>query len=46
LNRLIIKVIAYSPFVLDAKRNQRAWEERFRAYRRTRVATAEQPAAS
>jgi len=33
INRLIIKAIAFSPFVLDAKRNQQAWEQRFRARR-------------
>ena len=26
INRLIIKAIGFSPFVLDAKRNQQAWE--------------------
>jgi ornithine lipid ester-linked acyl 2-hydroxylase len=31
INKLIVKAIGYSPFVLDAKRNQEAWEERFRA---------------
>jgi aspartyl/asparaginyl beta-hydroxylase (cupin superfamily) len=30
INRLIVKAIGYSPFVLDAKRNQEAWERRFR----------------
>jgi aspartyl/asparaginyl beta-hydroxylase (cupin superfamily) len=29
INRLIVKAIGYSPFVLDAKRNQEAWEKRF-----------------
>jgi ornithine lipid ester-linked acyl 2-hydroxylase len=29
INRLIVKVIALSPFVLDAKRNQQSWERRF-----------------
>jgi aspartyl/asparaginyl beta-hydroxylase (cupin superfamily) len=29
INRGIIKAIGYSPFVLDAKRNQEAWEKRF-----------------
>lgn len=29
LNRAIVKAIGYSPFVLDAKRNQQAWERRF-----------------
>lgn len=30
VNRAIVKAISLSPFVLDAKRNQRAWEERYR----------------
>ena len=29
INRAIIKAIGFSPFVLDAKRNQQAWERRF-----------------
>ncbi len=29
INRAIIKAIGYSPFVLDAKRNQEAWEQRY-----------------
>jgi aspartyl/asparaginyl beta-hydroxylase (cupin superfamily) len=29
INALIVKAIGYSPFVLDAKRNQEAWEKRF-----------------
>lgn len=29
INRLIVKAISYSPFVLDAKRNQQTWERRF-----------------
>jgi ornithine lipid ester-linked acyl 2-hydroxylase len=29
VNRLIVKAIGYSPFVLDAKRNQETWEKRF-----------------
>ena len=29
--RLIVKVIGFSPFVLDAKRNQEAWEKRYLA---------------
>ena len=28
-----MKAIGYSPFVLDAKRNQEAWEKRFRERR-------------
>jgi aspartyl/asparaginyl beta-hydroxylase (cupin superfamily) len=31
INRLIVKVIGFSPFVLDAKRNQEAWEKRYLA---------------
>jgi len=31
INKLLIKAIGYSPFVMDAKRNQEAWEERYRA---------------
>jgi len=34
LNRAIVKAIGYSPFVLDAKRNQEAWEARYRARKR------------
>jgi ornithine lipid ester-linked acyl 2-hydroxylase len=34
INRAIIKAIGYSPFVLDAKRNQEAWERRFLERRR------------
>jgi ornithine lipid ester-linked acyl 2-hydroxylase len=37
INRAIIKAIGYSPFVLDAKRNQEAWEERYRARQRERA---------
>ncbi|HEY0516664.1 MAG TPA: aspartyl/asparaginyl beta-hydroxylase domain-containing protein [Solirubrobacteraceae bacterium] len=33
INEGIVKAIGYSPFVLDAKRNQEAWEARFRAGR-------------
>ena len=33
INGLIIKAIGLSPFVLDAKRNQQAWERRFLARR-------------
>ena len=36
INRAIIKAIGYSPFVLDAKRNQEAWEQRYLERRRTR----------
>jgi beta-hydroxylase len=34
INRLIVKAISYSPFVLDAKRNQEAWERRYRERKR------------
>jgi ornithine lipid ester-linked acyl 2-hydroxylase len=30
INRAIVRAIGYSPFVLDAKRNQEAWERRYR----------------
>jgi ornithine lipid ester-linked acyl 2-hydroxylase len=33
INRWIVKAIGYSPFVLDAKRNQQAWERRYRERR-------------
>lgn len=39
INRLIVKAIGYSPFILDAKRNQEAWEQRYRE-RRHSLATA------
>ncbi|HTY96262.1 MAG TPA: aspartyl/asparaginyl beta-hydroxylase domain-containing protein [Solirubrobacteraceae bacterium] len=34
INRLIVKAIGVSPFIRDAKRNQEAWERRFRERRR------------
>ena len=37
INRAIVKGIGISPFILDARRNQRAWEERFQARERERV---------
>lgn len=37
INRAIVKAIGYSPFVLDAKRNQEAWERRYRARRQETV---------
>jgi beta-hydroxylase len=40
INRLIVKAIGYSPFVLDAKRNQQAWEERFVERRRASESAA------
>jgi beta-hydroxylase len=33
INRAIVKAIGWSPFVLDAKRNQEAWERRYRERR-------------
>jgi len=33
INRLIVKAIGVSPFIRDAKRNQEAWERRFRERR-------------
>jgi beta-hydroxylase len=38
INRLIVKAIALSPFVQDAKRNQRAWERRYLEGKRAREA--------
>ena len=34
INRLIVKAIGVSPFIRDAKRNQEAWEARYRERRR------------
>ena len=45
INALIVKAIAISPFVLDAKRNQRAWEKRYLERRRARDPSAAQPVA-
>jgi ornithine lipid ester-linked acyl 2-hydroxylase len=36
VNRLIVRAIGFSPFVLDAKRNQRAWETRYLERRQAR----------
>jgi aspartyl/asparaginyl beta-hydroxylase (cupin superfamily) len=44
INRLIVKAIAYSPFVLDAKRNQQAWEQRYRERSAGRQADARRAA--
>ncbi|HEX3518148.1 MAG TPA: aspartyl/asparaginyl beta-hydroxylase domain-containing protein [Solirubrobacteraceae bacterium] len=42
INRAIVKAIGYSPFVLDAKRNQQAWEKRYLSRsRRERTAVRE-----
>lgn len=35
INRLVVKAIGISPFVLDAKRNQEAWERRYRELKRS-----------
>jgi beta-hydroxylase len=40
INKAILKAIGYSPFVLDAKRNQEAWETRYRARQRERAGAA------
>jgi ornithine lipid ester-linked acyl 2-hydroxylase len=40
INRAIVRAIGYSPFVLDAKRNQEAWERRYRERRQARQAAA------
>jgi len=40
INRAIVKAIGFSPFVLDAKRNQEAWERRFLERRSQRSNTA------
>ena len=45
INRAIVKAIGYSPFVLDAKRNQEAWERRF-LQRRTDVSDVRDAQAS
>ncbi len=44
INELIVKAIGYSPFVLDAKRNQEAWERRYLERRRQRNGHAAQAA--
>jgi beta-hydroxylase len=43
INRLIVKAIGYSPFVLDAKRNQEAWERRYRERRVTGASVEQAP---
>ena len=45
INRLVIKAIGISPFVQDAKRNQEAWEQRYRELKRAQAAGAAQAAA-
>jgi aspartyl/asparaginyl beta-hydroxylase (cupin superfamily) len=46
INRLIVKAIGYSPFVLDAKRNQEAWEARYRERRRAQAHSESAPRAT
>jgi len=43
VNRAIVKAIGYSPFVLDAKRNQRAWEARYLERRRAQTPETSSP---
>jgi beta-hydroxylase len=45
VNDLIVKAIGFSPFVLDAKRNQEAWEARYLERARARRDAAPQAAA-
>jgi len=40
INRAIVKAIGWSPFVLDAKRNQEAWEKRYLARKQAQRAAA------
>jgi aspartyl/asparaginyl beta-hydroxylase (cupin superfamily) len=41
INRFIVAAIGFSPFVLDAKRNQEAWEKGFRERMRARELAAQ-----
>jgi beta-hydroxylase len=41
INRFIVGAIGFSPFVLDAKRNQEAWEKGFRERMRARELAAQ-----
>jgi ornithine lipid ester-linked acyl 2-hydroxylase len=45
INKLILRAIGYSPFVLDAKRNQEAWERRYLERRRSQAPEPAQTAA-
>jgi beta-hydroxylase len=45
INSLIVKAIGWSPFVLDAKRNQQAWERRYLQRRSQAAEPAPAPAA-
>jgi beta-hydroxylase len=44
MNRSIVKAIAHSPFIWEARRNQRAWEQRFTQRRRDAERDAERAA--
>ena len=44
INRLIVGAIRFSPFVLDAKRNQEAWERRYLERRPASEPAAQAPA--
>ncbi len=44
INRLIVKAIGWSPFVLDAKRNQEGWERRYREGRQANGFSTRTPA--
>jgi ornithine lipid ester-linked acyl 2-hydroxylase len=46
INSLIVKAIGYSPFVLDAKRNQEAWERRYLERKRAAQSAPEPARAS
>jgi aspartyl/asparaginyl beta-hydroxylase (cupin superfamily) len=39
INRAIVKAIGWSPFVLDAKKNQEDWERRYKAHREGKQTT-------
>jgi aspartyl/asparaginyl beta-hydroxylase (cupin superfamily) len=43
INRAIVKAIGFSPFVLDAKRNQEAWERRYLERRRAQTPETSSP---
>jgi ornithine lipid ester-linked acyl 2-hydroxylase len=45
INRAIVKAIGFSPFVLDAKRNQEAWERRYRERRGAQTPETSSPVA-
>jgi ornithine lipid ester-linked acyl 2-hydroxylase len=43
INRLIVKAIGHSPFIRDAKRNQEAWERRYRERRTAQIPETSSP---